>query len=521
MRDATKPLVSKHFSGSNGNTQINKPSGKVLVPNSSPLSPSTRPPGEYIPKMGHYGDPPMPSVANPSSVFRGKLMQQEMRTLGRKPAVPTLSTTASSSRSSSVRQRNDEETSDSEARPRKKPNNTSSSSLIDFDPLSSPIRGTSLGAAKSDVNVIQIDSSPLQPDGEYSLAKPRGRLVRGRRISTDEEESTSSPLTSPKIVNQLPTKPEPKATPFSRTNPITVVRVTQVPVRVDKGKETSIFARPAIQGTPIPKLQAKPTPKPQPQPKVHMIDSDSSSELSLSDDDEDEDDLQRIELALVYFNEASAEKLIEINGASFLFLFYFVLTLPAACTPAQAQAIITARPFENEEQLRTKLNRKKGVSPRVFDDYVAMLRGYDSVDVVVEKCELVAKQISDILSVWASASSATPSIPSGSGVANSAPGTNLVAIRPECLELSSNEVSDEQKRIRDDALEDYMAVQPESLGDVKLKDYQVLGINWLNLLHRKKLSCILADEMGKWRDVEVPETLVLYLCVLQRSRQNC
>ena len=174
--------------------------------------------------------------------------------------------------------------------------------------------------------------------------------------------------------------------------------------------------------------------------------------------------------------------------------FYSALILAEACTPAQAQAIIAARPFESEEQLRTKLNRKKGVSPRVFDDYVAMLRGYGSVDVIVEKCELVAKQISDILSVWASAS--TLSIQSGSGVVNSAPGTDLVAVRPERLELSSNEVSDEQKRIRDDALEDYIAVQPESLGDVKLKDYQILGINWLNLLHRKNLSCILADEMG-------------------------
>lgn len=33
---------------------------------------------------------------------------------------------------------------------------------------------------------------------------------------------------------------------------------------------------------------------------------------------------------------------------------------------------------------------------------------------------------------------------------------------------------------------------------VQLKDYQLLGVSWLNLLKRKGLSCILADEMGEW-----------------------
>lgn len=48
------------------------------------------------------------------------------------------------------------------------------------------------------------------------------------------------------------------------------------------------------------------------------------------------------------------------------------------------------------------------------------------------------------------------------------------------------------------ALKDYMSVQPSLLAEgVVLKDYQLLGINWLSLLHRRSLSCILADEMGK------------------------
>ena len=34
---------------------------------------------------------------------------------------------------------------------------------------------------------------------------------------------------------------------------------------------------------------------------------------------------------------------------------------------------------------------------------------------------------------------------------------------------------------------------------VTLKEYQLLGVNWLNLLYRSNLSSILADEMGTYR----------------------
>ena len=44
----------------------------------------------------------------------------------------------------------------------------------------------------------------------------------------------------------------------------------------------------------------------------------------------------------------------------------------------------------------------------------------------------------------------------------------------------------------------YLTSQPSLISKgVQLKEYQLIGVNWLNLLYRKKLSCILADEMGE------------------------
>jgi SWI/SNF-related matrix-associated actin-dependent regulator 1 of chromatin subfamily A len=43
----------------------------------------------------------------------------------------------------------------------------------------------------------------------------------------------------------------------------------------------------------------------------------------------------------------------------------------------------------------------------------------------------------------------------------------------------------------------YIQKQPKTLSEgTVLKDYQLLGVNWLNLLWSKKIGCILADEMG-------------------------
>ena len=39
--------------------------------------------------------------------------------------------------------------------------------------------------------------------------------------------------------------------------------------------------------------------------------------------------------------------------------------------------------------------------------------------------------------------------------------------------------------------------------DTVLKDYQLVGLNWLALLFDKQLSCILADEMGLGKTCQV------------------
>jgi hypothetical protein len=177
-------------------------------------------------------------------------------------------------------------------------------------------------------------------------------------------------------------------------------------------------------------------------------------------------------------------------------------SITAACNAVQAKSIVELRPFASEAEIRRKLQRKKGVSPRYFDDYIRILEGYSSVDGVIEKCEKVGKELSDILAVWASlaeptADSSTSGSGEGTGIntPTDTAGVNIVAVDAGAVKAKVEAMATDPTKAQ--ALEGYMNTQPATLAEqTVLKDYQLLGVNWLSLLHRRKLSCILADEMG-------------------------
>lgn len=122
---------------------------------------------------------------------------------------------------------------------------------------------------------------------------------------------------------------------------------------------------------------------------------------------------------------------------------------------------------------------------------------------MITNCEKVGKEINDVLSIWASV--ADPNADStktanaaetGATTPTDPGGVDIVAVDVEAIKKKA-EAGEASDVARTEALRDYMSTQPALLGEgVLLKDYQLLGINWLSLLYRRKLSCILADEMG-------------------------
>jgi SWI/SNF-related matrix-associated actin-dependent regulator 1 of chromatin subfamily A len=170
------------------------------------------------------------------------------------------------------------------------------------------------------------------------------------------------------------------------------------------------------------------------------------------------------------------------------------------CTPLQAAKIIELRPFYDVDDLNTKLGqgRKKagpgGISPRMFEDCITIFEGYGMVDGILEDCEEIGASLRDAIASWTSSGAKRKGKRKEDSLASgvSSRGSPAIGqIEDGALSLLSLEA------VRAHATKDFIATQPSSLKEgTVLKDYQLLGVNWLNLLYRQDLSCILADEMG-------------------------
>ncbi|CAB1332860.1 unnamed protein product [Coregonus sp. 'balchen'] len=141
---------------------------------------------------------------------------------------------------------------------------------------------------------------------------------------------------------------------------------------------------------------------------------------------------------LRFFQEASLDELSLISG----------------CSVKKAQRIVELRPFNEWEDLVDALDRGNGLSTDLVQGCRVVLRERDVVRSLMTKCEKITnKMMQDVTQV---------------------------------VERDKGS----QK-------------QPEILNSkYQLKPYQLIGQNWLTLLHQNNLSGILADEMGLGKTIQ-------------------
>ncbi|KAI0699558.1 SNF2 family N-terminal domain-containing protein [Cytidiella melzeri] len=270
----------------------------------------------------------------------------------------------------------------------------------------------------------------------------------------------------------------------------------------EMGKKSAIYNNSALAASTPPPSKASgdkslplPTPTTPASPEItrlrgkrlkrKIVDSDSEAESSGS---EDEKRISRREStseeeALGYFNSASAEALQELTG----------------CSLEQAQKVVELRPFSDVEDLNVKLaqGRKKagpaGISPRIFEDSIAVFRGYGAVDRIVSKCEDIGEDLKREIAKWTASPDSKGKVKEGSTSPRGTPDAEDGALRFTSRAALPSELP-----------EYYISAQPLALSsDVQLKEYQMVGINWLNLLYSRHHNCILADEMGLGKTVQV------------------
>lgn len=227
-------------------------------------------------------------------------------------------------------------------------------------------------------------------------------------------------------------------------------------------------------------------------------DEDMLAESSDSDGMSDEEDnvafssgLTSIDGQIVEFiNNASAQDICEICQVK----------------PDEADLVMEARPFANiyaiaefdVEHKPSKRRKSKGM--RIVESTEFRLKGYRAVDSLIKTCSAHSDTILLQMKAW--------------GVTVTGQGElDMVDLDPE----DDNKVeiaSEDEGNIDDDDVVEvklapkrgirYIKHQPTLLSkEITLNNYQQVGINWLNMMYRHKLSCILADEMGLGKTCQV------------------
>ncbi|XP_066507678.1 SWI/SNF-related matrix-associated actin-dependent regulator of chromatin subfamily A containing DEAD/H box 1b [Hoplias malabaricus] len=126
------------------------------------------------------------------------------------------------------------------------------------------------------------------------------------------------------------------------------------------------------------------------------------------------------------------------------------LTLIAGCSLKKAQKITELRPFKTWSDLDEVLHRGNGLSTELLGGCREVLRERQVVQGLMEKCEEISRKMTEV-------------VQQGQG----------------------------------------SMTQPQILNSMfQLKPYQLIGLNWLVLLHRNQLSGILADEMGLGKTIQ-------------------
>lgn len=220
--------------------------------------------------------------------------------------------------------------------------------------------------------------------------------------------------------------------------------------------------------------------------EVIEIDDESDAESAVSEEVVPEESSHEQRL-LKFFNTCSVQELIDLS------------TQPEDVV----RFVLDKRPFESLDVIRIvsnvsetksgKKSRSRPVGDKMVDICSEVLTGYDAIDELVNECERIAKPIQEALKGW--------------GVGSNDDGElhlmNLDEAHDSGIGTPSS-TSDDLPVLRGSKSKGRFLSQPESMNaDATLKNYQLVGLNWLNLLYSKKLSCILADEMGLGKTCQV------------------
>jgi len=215
-----------------------------------------------------------------------------------------------------------------------------------------------------------------------------------------------------------------------------------------------------------PGMAGGPVPIQRPQRRA-LEDDESEDEMSDSDDYDPQEAAEFDARVLEFLNTAAPEAIADVATQPMESVQVLVKKRPFASL-AQAGRVDIVPKEEQDERKRRRGAARKSIGLKIIDATRTTLRGYEAVDSLIKECSRLGKVVQRGIAAWK---------------------LNEDALADDKLEAEGPTFFKEQPALL-------------SEGTV-LKNYQQVGINWLQLLYNDKLSCILADEMGLGKTLQV------------------
>jgi SWI/SNF-related matrix-associated actin-dependent regulator 1 of chromatin subfamily A len=204
-----------------------------------------------------------------------------------------------------------------------------------------------------------------------------------------------------------------------------------------------------------------------------VIDSDEESMDSFDESDESDMEYKRNSKRRKYSNSMSKSSDSDDDIGDTLQFFNNATSqemqdMISICSPEQAEIIISHRPYKTITSLKRILNKEKGISGKIVENYEEVINGYNAADSIIESCEKISQELTGLFNTW--------------GVDKKG------RLLPGITETG----------------EGFLSQQPEIINSsMKLKNYQLLGVSWLSYMYLHRFSGILADEMGLGKTAQV------------------
>uniref|UniRef100_A0A0K2U565 SWI/SNF-related matrix-associated actin-dependent regulator of chromatin subfamily A containing DEAD/H box 1 homolog n=1 Tax=Lepeophtheirus salmonis TaxID=72036 RepID=A0A0K2U565_LEPSM len=182
---------------------------------------------------------------------------------------------------------------------------------------------------------------------------------------------------------------------------------------------------------------------------VINLDSDdeeySSSKVYHSDSDSDSQEVftssaDRTKV-LDFFNTGALPEILGIQG----------------CSKKKAEGIVDLRPYKDWEDLVRKIKCSRSLNTEMLNSAMELLEMKNTMSKLMDRCQRITAKIGGLVST----------ITRG--------------------DFSQMELTEQPKNFTT---------------KLKLKDYQMIGLNWLVLMHKQSLNGVLADEMGLGKTVQ-------------------